>query len=357
MNLHPAASHVLDPSARPPLRVSLIAMSPERKYHSSDYLALSVGALLNERRDDATESPATPEKGHDPRAVTTSVLLNTRNHGAFIEQCVESVLAQTLPATEIIVYDDGSEDDTVLRLRRYSSRIRLIEGQPQSLPSYQRQAHAVQTAFEQSAGQLIFLLDGDDRFRPDKIEQYCAAYEAQRDAALIQAPMEKIDEEGRSLGSNFEARKHVDHHLAEIYRQQDVDFYYPTSALAFARTYLDAVLPLDFSDGCPLWTDTRLGIMAPFYGRVVTLPHALTDWRRHAKSDSIRSRVRNLQIQQTLMRTEVFNSFCRRYGLKTISAWRNARFYKQLLRFSLPELVYDCFHHLRSRSSRRVHAG
>jgi glycosyltransferase involved in cell wall biosynthesis len=276
--------------------------------------------------------------------VTTSVLLNTWNHANFIEDCIESLLAQTVLPDEIIVYDDGSEDDTVARLRRYASRITLIEGKPLSLPSYLRQANAVQTAFSRSSGRLIFLLDGDDRFKRDKIEHYVAAYAAEHDASLIQAPMDKIDVYGRILGSNLEPRKHVVEHLCEIYRQQDVDFYYPTSALAFARSYLENVLPLDFSDGCALWIDTRLSIIAPYYGRVLTLPDTLTEWRRHGDSDSIRVRSRNLQIRQTLMRTQVFNSFCRRYGLRTISAWRNTRFYKQLLRFSLPELAYDLFY-------------
>jgi hypothetical protein len=167
--------------------------------------------------------------------------------------------------------------------------------------------------------------------------------------------MDKIDTHGRILGSNVEPRKHVREHLEEIYRQQDVDFYYPTSSLAFSRSYLESVLPLDFSDGCALWIDTRLSIIAPYYGRVITLPQPMTDWRRRPDSDSIRTRTRNLQIQQTLMRTQVFNCFCRRYGLRTISAWRNTRFYKQLLRFSLPELAYQFYYnHVRPRGARSL---
>jgi glycosyltransferase involved in cell wall biosynthesis len=321
----------------------------------ANFLALNLGDFF-ERGDARDERPeAQPLPPVDSLPIKTSVLLNTHNHGHFIEDCIESVLVQTVLPDEIIVYDDGSEDDTVARLKRYSRRITLIEGRALSLPSYLRQANAVQTAFSRSSGQLIFLLDGDDRFKRDKIERYLAAFRASPDASLIQAPMDKIDAHGRMLGSNLEPRKHVVEHLAEIYRQQDVDFYYPTSALAFSRSYLESVIPIDFSDGCALWTDTRLSIIAPYYGRVLTLPETLTEWRRHSDSDSIRARARNLQIQQTLMRTQVFNSFCKRYGLRTISPWRNTRFYKQLLRFSLPELAYDLFYHyVRPRASRPI---
>ncbi len=276
--------------------------------------------------------------------VTTSVLVNTFNHERFIEECIDSLLVQTVLPHEIIVHDDGSTDNTVPLLRRYGSRIKLVENPPGSEPAYIRQARAIERAFAQSSGRLVFVLDGDDRFKRDKVEQYVSTFVANSDVALIQSPMDKIDENGRMLGSNVEPRKHVVEHLKEIYRHQDVDFYYPSSALAFSRAYLECMLPLDLSDGHPLWADTRLSIVAPYFGRVITLPDVLTEWRRHVGSDSVRARTRRLQLQQTLMRTRVFNEFCRRYGLRTISPWRNARFYLQILRFSLPDTAYAMIH-------------
>jgi glycosyltransferase involved in cell wall biosynthesis len=307
------------------------------------FLSFNFRDIFQSAEGNATSPETAPVSPGSRRRIKTSVLINTWNHANYIEECIESVLVQSHLPDEIIVYDDGSTDNTVARLRQYANRITLIEGKALSLPSYLRQANAVQTAFSKSTGELIFLLDGDDRFKRHKLQDYVAAYAASYDVALVQAPMEKIDAHGRILGSNVEPRKHVVEHLSEIYRQQDVDFYYPTSALAFSRAYLETILPLDFSDGCALWIDTRLSITAPYYGRVLTLPQNLTEWRRHSESDSMRARARNLQIRQTLMRTQVFNCFCRRYGLRTISAWRNARFYKQLLRFSLPELAYELY--------------
>lgn len=286
----------------------------------------------------------------DPVRVTTSILVNTHNHAAFIEACIDSLLVQSEPPDEIIVYDDDSADDTLARLRRYGSRIIVLAGGPSSLPAYRRQAAAIQAAFHRSSGSLVFLLDGDDRFKRDKVRRYAAAFAANPDASLLQAPMDKIDEYGRIIGSNREPRKHIVDHLAEIYRRHDVDFFYPTSALAFPRAYLEAVLPLDFSDGLPLWADTRLGIITPYFGRVLTLADSLTEWRRHVGSDSLRVRSRRLQIHQTLMRASVFNQFCRQFGLRTISPWRNRRFYLQLLRYGLPEVAYRMFYqHVRPR--------
>lgn len=274
----------------------------------------------------------------------TSVLVNTHNHAPYIRACIDSVLAQTHPVDEIIVYDDASSDDTVAILKEYVERgqIHLIVGRQSSGPACEKQAHAIATAFAECRGRLVFMLDGDDAFAPQKVQRYLACFDLNPDASLIQAPMEKIDAQNRPLGETYQEFKHVTQHLTQIYRRQDVDFYYPTSALAFSYFYLERVLPLDFSDGHALWADTRLAIIAPYFGRVMTLREPLTYWRRHPGSDSLNARSRGLQLRQTKLRTSVFNAFCRRHHLRTISVWRNLRFYRQLVRYCLPD---NAFHH------------
>ena len=51
------------------------------------------------------------------------VLIATFNRGAMLEECLESVLAQTHPPCEIIVVDDGSTHDTPSRIAHYGRRI------------------------------------------------------------------------------------------------------------------------------------------------------------------------------------------------------------------------------------------
>src|SRR2546429_8134797 len=57
-----------------------------------------------------------------------TVLIDTYNHGKFVEDAVSSVLAQDFPPEEreILVVDDGSTDDTEERLRKFGEKIRYL---------------------------------------------------------------------------------------------------------------------------------------------------------------------------------------------------------------------------------------
>jgi len=50
-----------------------------------------------------------------------SIVIASYNHAAFVQACVQSVLAQDFQDFEIVVTDDGSSDATVERLRALGS--------------------------------------------------------------------------------------------------------------------------------------------------------------------------------------------------------------------------------------------
>jgi glycosyltransferase involved in cell wall biosynthesis len=274
----------------------------------------------------------------------TSVLINNFNNGPYLREGVESVLAQTQPANEVIAYDDGSTDDSLAILRSFGSRIILIEGQRSARPSRAAQANAIYEAFCRSTGELIFLLDGDDRFHPDKIAVYSQAFLDAPDSSLIQSPLEQIDAAGLPLGDNYQPLKHQEDYLRATYRMNDADFYYPTSSLALSRSFLKEVLPLDFSDLIELSADTRLGMFAPLFGRVISLTKPFSDWRRHPLAFTAKKYARTEQIRQTFKRYRVFNHFARARHLRPISLWRNRRFYLQLLRAGTPDFLYSLYY-------------
>lgn len=96
-----------------------------------------------------------------------SVVIPCYNYGRFLDEAIGSVLAQTWPAVEIIVVDDGSTDPDTLALfahfeRPYTRLIRTANGGI---------SRARNTAIRQARGEFIMTLDADDRIAPTFVEQ------------------------------------------------------------------------------------------------------------------------------------------------------------------------------------------
>jgi glycosyltransferase involved in cell wall biosynthesis len=255
------------------------------------------------------------------RSVRTSVLINNYNNGSFLRRCVESVLQQSQKSDEIVIVDDGSTDESREILSEFehcATIVRLSHGTGSPL---ENQARVIYSGFKACTGDLIFLLDGDDTFLPEKIANYCRAFTASPDVVMIQAPLQKIDETDRVIGYEFERPRHQDDYLSHIYSAHELNIYYPTSSLAFARSYLEQHLPLDFSDNRHIWPDARLALIAPHFGKVVCLSRPYTQWRRHSKSHTV---LKAFSVYQLVRENQAyFNEFCRRTGRPTISPWKS----------------------------------
>ena len=93
-----------------------------------------------------------------------SVVIPTYNYGQYVTEAVESALAQTYSAVEVIVVDDGSTDDTRERLAGYRNRIRYIDQKNQGLSA------ARNTGIRAANGEYIAFLDSDDVFHTRRLE-------------------------------------------------------------------------------------------------------------------------------------------------------------------------------------------
>jgi hypothetical protein len=109
--------------------------------------------------------PAPPGSVPRGRAPSFSVVIAAYDASDTISDAVESVLAQTVPATEIVVCDDGSHDDLDATLAPFRARI-----------SFVRQQHAGEAAAKNNGashargGDFIVFLDADDTFLPERLE-------------------------------------------------------------------------------------------------------------------------------------------------------------------------------------------
>ncbi len=95
--------------------------------------------------------------------IRISVVIPAYNAASCIGRAIDSVLAQTYPAQEIIVVNDGSTDNTAEILKQYQNQIRVIEQSNAGV------SVARNTGIQAAAGDWIAFLDADDQWLPDKL--------------------------------------------------------------------------------------------------------------------------------------------------------------------------------------------
>ena len=95
-----------------------------------------------------------------------SIIIPCYNAAPFASATLESALAQTWPAKEIIAVDDGSSDASLTILRSFEARGVHVLTQPNRGASAARN-----TGLRAADGEYIQFLDADDLLAPDKIEQ------------------------------------------------------------------------------------------------------------------------------------------------------------------------------------------
>ena len=98
-----------------------------------------------------------------------TVVIPTYNRARFIEEAVESVLAQSYPPLEVIIVDDGSTDDTASVCARFQSPVRYIRRQNEGA------ATARNVGILAAKGNWIAFCDSDDIWKSQKLERQMAA--------------------------------------------------------------------------------------------------------------------------------------------------------------------------------------
>jgi len=95
--------------------------------------------------------------------VRVSLIIATFNHARFLGAAIDSALAQTLGAVDVIVVDDGSTDDTPSVLARYAGRVRVLRQPNRGL------AAARNAGLAAARGTYVAFLDADDVMAPTKL--------------------------------------------------------------------------------------------------------------------------------------------------------------------------------------------
>lgn len=133
--------------------------------------------------DAPTRTASPPIDGVPPLpGMRVSVLVPTFNRANYLPECLDSLLLQTMPALEIIVIDDGSQDNTAEVIERYGQRVRYVRKDNGGKPT------AVNLGLSLAQGELIWIFDDDDVALPHAIASRVTALRLNPDAGFVYGP-------------------------------------------------------------------------------------------------------------------------------------------------------------------------
>lgn len=141
------------------------------------------------------------------REARVGVIIPSYNAAEFLEETIESVLAQTVPVEAVVVVDDGSPQNDHLIAER------LARTNPSLIPVRQENAGG---AAARNAGlglidvDFAIFLDADDRLTPEGVARHLATFEEHPGAVMVFGSNNVIDTEGRVTGENSTPVEDVD---------------------------------------------------------------------------------------------------------------------------------------------------
>lgn len=206
------------------------------------------------------------------------VVIANHNYARFLGEAIESACAQTHPEVRVVVVDDGSTDGSRELLREFEGRVEVV------LQEQGGQAAALNAGLERCRGEVLLVLDADDRLRPQAAERVAAAFAADSKLSKVQFPMAIVDAEGRPTGA-VKPGGHLraptgDQRRAELTFPFDLPWL-PGGGTGFRTEAVRRILPIPAIDYPRSGADWYLVHLTALLGEAALLDEVCAEYRVH----------------------------------------------------------------------------
>ena len=141
-------------------------------------------------------------------SLSVSVVIPVFNAESYIERALDSILQQTSPADEIIVVDDGSTDQTAVKIKKYEPYITYL---------YQKNSGANEArnlGIQRAFADWVAFLDADDCWMPDKLGCHRALHQQYPDLIWSFSDYRVI-----KYGRNYKQSSHTDRPILKYLKE------------------------------------------------------------------------------------------------------------------------------------------
>ena len=130
-----------------------------------------------------------------------SIVIPVYNGSNYMQEAIDSALAQTYKRVEVIVVNDGSTDDTEQIALSYGDQIRYFRKENGGVSS------ALNMGIKEMRGEYFSWLSHDDMYTPDKIEVQIKALQGMGKNMLALCRTEFIDKNSKAMQRRGRAKR------------------------------------------------------------------------------------------------------------------------------------------------------
>lgn len=126
-----------------------------------------------------------------------SLVMTVYNRQKFVAAAIESVLTQTYKDFELLVWDDGSSDQSLEIVQSYSQtdpRVKVFAGR------HQGRTRSLQAAHAATQGMYVGWVDSDDLLAATALERTAQELDAHPDVGMVYTNYQVMDENGTVTG-------------------------------------------------------------------------------------------------------------------------------------------------------------
>jgi glycosyltransferase involved in cell wall biosynthesis len=218
------------------------------------------------------------------KTMKVSIALCTYNGAKYLQQQLDSIVSQSRHPDELVICDDVSTDITCDIVEQFIAKapfgVRLIRNQSNvgAITNFA-------TAVANCTGDIVFLSDQDDVWRPDKIESIAAVFEDCPETQMVFTDAILVDSQMSPFPTRLWQHMHflgrqADRFDSDPFRFLLTDHNVVTgAAAAFSNEAVQKSLP--FPSPLAIFHDGWMALVASAIGPVFRLPQPLFSYRQH----------------------------------------------------------------------------
>jgi glycosyltransferase involved in cell wall biosynthesis len=205
---------------------------------------------------------------------TVSIITPSYNQAQFIEETIQSVLAQDYPGIEYIIVDGGSTDGSLEIIQKYASRLAWWISEKDH-----GHADALNKGFAHARGDILAWLNSDDTYYPGAVSEAVAYLQEHPEVGMVYGDADLTDHSGRVIG-RFASRQ------TDYLRLLRGSVHIPQATTFFRAALWRQIGPLDLSLFFAF--DYNFWVQLSKVSRLQYLPRLWATFRLHDEGKSVR---------------------------------------------------------------------